>query len=87
MILTKELFYRVLTAFLAIYQSDKSRFDARDVERVTKNSWNIERFALTSETEGETLKGLVKCMEWRNSLGVNDLNENSFPRELHELSI
>ncbi len=86
MIVTPEVIARILTAFLAIAQNNKNKFDERDVQRVndTKHWW-VERFALVSKTEEQAISKLSKCMEWRNSIKINDLKDDSFPQELHNL--
>ena len=78
MIVTQELIARVLTAFLTIAQNEVDRFDQIDVQRVKTSKWSIERFALVSQTESETLQSLVAAMEWRKSYGVNDFTDEMF---------
>lgn len=80
-----ELVARILSLFLAIASKIPDKFDQRDVKMVSNKTWWVERFVLTSDTEEEALKYLVKCMEWRKSFGVNHLNQTSFRQELHDL--
>ena len=87
MLVNKELILKILTLFLAIAQKDPNRFDPRDVKIVKAKTWWVERFALVSQNEDDALKGLVDCMEWRKSFGVNDLNYDSFPKEFHDLGL
>ena len=86
MLVNAQIIATILTAFLAIAQNNKNKFDERDVQRVndTKHWW-VERFALVSKTEEQAISKLSNCMEWRNSIKMNDLNDKSFPQELHNL--
>ena len=86
MLVNKELIEKILTLFLVIAQKEPNRFDQRDVKMVKAKTWWVERFALVSQNQDEALKGLTDCMEWRKNFGVNDLNYDSFPKELHDLS-
>ena len=85
MLVNKQLIAKILTAFLAIARKDPNRFDPRDVKMVQAKPWWAERFTLVNQNEDAAIKGLVECMEWRKSYGVNDLKYDTFPKELHDL--
>lgn len=84
MLVNKNVIESIRKNFLTIVQKNGDKFHPDGVERVKKNDWSIERFVLVSKTEDSALKALVKVMEWRKSFGVNDLNDEFFPRELYE---
>ena len=85
MIVNIEVIVRVLTAFLAIAQNN-IQFDDRDVKKVNEtNHWWVKRFALVSQNEDQALKALIKCMEWRKNIKINNINDTSFPQELNDL--
>ena len=69
----KELISRILTAFIALAQTDKQFFHPKDVEMVQLNDWWIERFITDNSTEESVKRRLVDTMEWRKEYGVNDL--------------
>ena len=73
MSVNKELIARILTAFLALAQTDKQLFHPKDVEMVQSNEWWIERFITNSSTEESVKRKLIDVMEWRKEFGVNDL--------------
>ena len=79
MTVSKEAIARILTAFLAFYQSDPDIFDPKDVAMVQSNDWWIERFNGTEDKNEEQVKrGLINAMIWRKNFGVNELKEHDF---------
>ena len=86
MLVTNEVLKKIIIAILTIAQQNKTRFDERDVKRVGSTKWWAERYALVSQDENEAIESLTKCLEWRKSYRINDMNDKMFPKELHSNS-
>ena len=79
----KEAIARILTAFLALVETDPDRFDPRDVKMVKEKDWWVQRFIEDNRTEDGSLLALTTAMDWRKLNQVNDLTQDNF-KELLE---
>ena len=78
MTVSKEVLVRVLTAFLALAETDKELFHPKDIEMVQSNDWWIERFFVNNRTKEQATRALITTMEWRNDFGVHNLTDADF---------
>jgi hypothetical protein len=71
----------IRTKFLTEFETNPQLYHQIDVERVRSENWQIERFILDTETEDEAYKALTKSLQWKNSFGLHERNDQYFPKE------
>jgi len=81
----KEVIEKIRSKFLENVEQNSHLYHKKDIELINTNDWWIERFILVNKTEDSALKALIKAMQWRNSYGVNDFNEEYFPKEIYKI--
>lgn len=67
--------------------SNLSRYDQRDVDRIKTSDTFVWRFVEDRKGDVETVvsstvKSLITCLAWRKERNVNDLEASDFPREV-----
>ncbi|XP_054158338.1 motile sperm domain-containing protein 2-like [Oppia nitens] len=80
----KETIDRIRKRFIETVKSDNNSggdYHSSDLKRVLTDDWTVERYLLTTQTEDEAIDGLIRSMRWRKSYGINDFNDQQFPRE------
>lgn len=74
---------------VAIINENPELYDERDVIKVkADNSWFLKRFLLDKDGKVPlAVDGLQKCLNWRQSLRVNDILQELFPLEFYESGV
>ena len=72
-------------AFNDIFKENPDKFHPKDVEMVRQSDWWFKRFAAVYRTEDEALSKLIEVLIWRKEFAVQDLDDQYFPLELHQI--
>lgn len=84
--ITESLVTELRGRFLCEYSTNADQFDEQDIQNIRDNDLIVRRFleAKYGNVE-EALKMMVTAMKWRKQIGVNKLDESSFPREYFQI--
>ncbi|XP_054163780.1 uncharacterized protein LOC128961555 [Oppia nitens] len=68
--------------FLLEVSNSPDLYDKIDVERVSTEDWEIERFILCHKNIDKAFEELIKSIQWKKSYGLHDRDHTYFPKEL-----
>jgi len=72
--------------FLCQYSTNHEQYDETDISNIRNNDLIHRRFLEFKDSNvEEALKMMVTAMKWRKQIGVNQMSENSFPREYFQM--
>ena len=72
------------------------KFDVRDINRVKRDQLFLSRFvaekskdivSLSDDVVDITGQAVINCLQWRQTMGVNDLRPEDFPEEFYKSGI
>lgn len=72
--------------FLSQSTTNQDQYDEKDIDNIRNNDVILRRFLQAKNANvDEALKMMITAMKWRKTLGVNNLNEETFPREYYQM--
>lgn len=58
-----------------------------DIERVRTEEWQVKRYLLAKKNnEAEAFDAMIKALQWKQSIGLHERTDQSFPYELYTLN-
>jgi len=78
-----EVIEKLRRKFLTESEANQQLYHQIDIERVRTEDWQIERFILDTDSEDEAYKSMTKALQWKNSFGLHDRNNEYFPKEFY----
>jgi hypothetical protein len=82
----QHLIEELRTRFLAESSTNHDLYYEEDVNDIRTKDWAVRRYLQSRKCDvDEALKMMINAMKWRKTIGINKLNENSFPREYYQI--